>query len=342
MPSAKVFDRPIESVAVIGAGMAGITCALTLSLQLENVEVFELCHHAGGRMASIRVGGYEFDLGAQYFTAQDEVFRGYVETWQSEGVVMPWNGWVVDLDGGNMISRGLDEGWYVGVPNMAALVRHLARLCRVHYGCKVEQVQGLDGAWRLVGAKGKDLGTFDLVITAVPPTQVAALLANISTSIHAEIANVQMTCAWVVGMGYKHPVDAPFAVAFVSDPTLNWIARNSSKPSRTDKETWVIHATPEWSEKYPTGPKASVIAQLVDAFKTALGVRLPAPEIVTAHFWADAVTVNPARQPYLLDSSQRLGVCGDWCVGPRVESAFQSGMGLAERVLNGIELNRIG
>ncbi len=336
MPSEKAFDRPIESVAIIGAGMAGITCALTLSLQLEKVEVFERCQHAGGRMASTRVGGYEFDLGAQFFTAHDEVFSGYVETWHSEGVVMPWNGWIVDLDSGNMISRGFDEGWYVGVPNMAALVRHLARLCRVHYGCQVEQVQRLNDAWQVVGTEGDDLGVFDLVITAVPPTQVAALFADVSTPIHTEIAAVQMACAWVLGMGFKHSVDVPFAGAFVSDSTLNWIARNSSKPSRTDKETWVIHATPEWSEKHPTGPKASVITQLVDAFRAALGVRLPTPEIVTAQFWNDAVTVNPACQPYLLDSSQRLGVCGDWCVGPRVESAFQSGMGLAERVLNGL------
>ena len=337
-----MFDRPIESVAIVGGGMAGITCALTLSLRLEYVKVFELDHYAGGRMASVRVGGYEFDLGAQYFTAQDEVFRGYVETWQSEGLVQPWNGWIVDLDGGNMISRGLDEGWYVGVPNMAALVRHLARLCHVQYGCKVERMHSVDGAWQLLGANGEDLGAFDLVIMAVPPTQAAELLADVTTSIHNEIADVQMACAWVVGMGYKRSINAPFAAAFVSDPTLNWIARNSSKPSRTDKETWVAHAAPEWSEKHPTRSETAVIAQLVEAFRAALGVRITEPEIATARYWTEAVTVNPARQPCLLDSAQRLGVCGDWCVGPRIESAFQSGMEMAERILEGIESDRQG
>ena len=342
MRSHTMFDRPIKTVAIVGAGMAGITCALTLSLRLEHVKVFELAHHAGGRMASARVGGYEFDLGAPCFTAQDEVFRGYVETWQSEGLVRPWNGWVVDLNGGNMIGRGLDEGWYVGVPNMAALVRQLARLCHVQYGCKVERVHRVGDAWRVLGANAEDLGTFDLVVMAVPPTQAVALLADVTTSIHNDIADVQMTCAWVVGMGYQRSIDAPFSAAFLSDPTLNWIARNNSKPSRTDKETWVAYAAPEWSEKQPTNSEASVIDQLVDGFRAALGVCIPEPEIATARYWTEAVTVNPARHPYLLDSAQRLGVCGDWCVGPRVESAFQSGMGMAERILGDMESDRHG
>ena len=337
-----MFDRPIKSVAVVGAGMAGITCALTLSLQLKDVKVFELGHHAGGRMASTRVGGYEFDLGAQYFTAQDEVFRGYVETWQSEGLVQPWSGWIVDLDGGNMIGRGLNEGWYVGVPNMAALVRYLARLCHVQYGCQVGRVHPMDGAWQLLGANAEDLGTFDLVIMAVPPTQAAELLAEVTTSIHDKMADVQMACAWVVGMGYERSIDAPFAAAYMSDPILNWIARNNSKPSRTDKETWVAHAAPEWSEKHSTRSEASVISQMVQAFRAAVGVRIPEPEVATARYWTETVTVNPARHPYLLDSTRRVGVCGDWCLGPRVESAFQSGMKIAEHVLGGIESDRLG
>jgi renalase len=35
----------------------------------------------------------------------------------------------------------------------------------------------------------------------------------------------------------------------------------------------------------------------------------------------------------LWDCVERLGACGDWCVGGRVEAAFLSGVALAGRVL---------
>jgi predicted NAD/FAD-dependent oxidoreductase len=45
--------------------------------------------------------------------------------------------------------------------------------------------------------------------------------------------------------------------------------------------------------------------------------------------WLYAQTVNPLGQSHLWDRKAGLGVCGDWCLGHRVEDGFVSGLELA-------------
>jgi oxygen-dependent protoporphyrinogen oxidase len=51
-------------IAVIGAGIAGLTAALRLQQEGHDVEVFEGAVHPGGRMWSVHSGGFDIDIGA--------------------------------------------------------------------------------------------------------------------------------------------------------------------------------------------------------------------------------------------------------------------------------------
>lgn len=41
---------------------------------------------------------------------------------------------------------------------------------------------------------------------------------------------------------------------------------------------------------------------------------------------------EPIKETYLWDSELKIGICGDWCGGPRVEGAYLSGLELADAV----------
>ena len=49
-----------------------------------------------------------------------------------------------------------------------------------------------------------------------------------------------------------------------------------------------------------------------------------------AHRWRYAFTRAPLEKTCLIDSKSRLGVCGDWCLGSRVEHGFLSGVALGK------------
>jgi len=57
-----------NKAAIVGAGLAGLSCARTLRRAGFFVEVFEQDSIIGGRLATTRIGGDTFDHGAQYLT----------------------------------------------------------------------------------------------------------------------------------------------------------------------------------------------------------------------------------------------------------------------------------
>ena len=119
--------RETLSVAVIGGGMAGLTCARTLGTHPEHrvaVQVFDTGREPGGRTATQQREGYQFDAGAQYFTVHGPRFRRAVDAWSAAGLVAEWNGRLCVLEHGTM-SASEKKTRYVGVPSMSAVARHL-------------------------------------------------------------------------------------------------------------------------------------------------------------------------------------------------------------------------
>ena len=62
-------------IAVIGAGISGLTCARQLQAQGHSVTVYEKNSEVSGRMSTRQTEFGGFDLGAQYLTAGSDGFR---------------------------------------------------------------------------------------------------------------------------------------------------------------------------------------------------------------------------------------------------------------------------
>lgn len=99
--------------------------------------------------------------------------------------------------------------------------------------------------------------------------------------------------------------------------------------------TWVAHASVSWSRTHLEADAAEVAPALLEAFAEALGLDVPPPLHLAAHRWRFAKVETALGEPCLHDPGLGIGACGDWCVGPRVEAAFLSGLAMAERALAG-------
>ena len=325
-------------IAVVGAGIAGLACARRLHEAGARTAVFEGDAVPGGRAATLIDSVGPYDHGAQYFTAGDPRFVAALARWQAEGIVQRWRGRIVAIDRRSIEDKTAGVERMVAVPGMRRLGVHLAQGLDVRYGASVARVRRGPAGWHLDGSGVADDGSgpFDAVLVAVPSEPAAVLLAGL-TALVEQARTVNWDPCWAVTMALAQRSGAGFDGAFINDdPILGWAALDSAKPRRGQvegvAERWVLHARPDWSRRYADMDEQEVVRWLVRAFSARLRVNLN-PLQVRALKWPHAAVVNPLPKPFLWDESERLGMAGDWCGGPRIEGAYLSGLALAEAAL---------
>ncbi len=331
---------------MIGAGLSGLFAGRILQDHGLSVRVFEKNSEVGGRTATLGKDDGGADLGAQYFTQRDSRLRPYLESWLEDGLVAPWEGRIAAAKHGQItFKENTFKGStfkdnpvkrYVGVPGMDALAQHLATDLDIAFGHAVQAVQTVQTegiGWQLVNKNGQDLGRFDVVLVTTPPCQAERLLAEVPPLAEAAGA-VRMDPCWAVTARFAHALALDFDGAFVHDAPLSWVARNASKPGRSPEECWVLHASPEWSASHRDDTPEIVTAALLRAFFEAAGMAAQPPISTYARLWDDSIAASPLNVGCLWDAERRLGACGDWCHGSRVEGALLSGMAAAGRVLD--------
>jgi predicted NAD/FAD-dependent oxidoreductase len=342
--------RAPKHFAVIGAGMAGITCARTLVQAGHRVTIFEKSRGVGGRMATRDSAFGSFDHGAQYFTARDPRFLAALETTPS--ICKRWSANSVQIldELGHVTAPGLSnrDAHWVGVPGMKSLVAAWAaplkaagniemqtRVMRIEPDAvKAKQWQlrteSLDGTQHVFSG-------FDGVLLAIPSAQGQNLL---QTSEQAAawvkcMSQVKVAPCWTLMIAFPNAMQPGLSAlgpqwnaARSTHHRIAWLARESSKPGRDPIERWTVQASAAWSQEHIHDDDQRAQAKLLKAFAEVTGIRAE-PSHVDSQRWLYAKTVQPLGKSHLWDGKKGLGVCGDWCLGHRVEDAFVSGLELA-------------
>jgi len=323
----------MKNIGIIGAGIAGLTCAQKLHAHGFNVTLLEKSRGVGGRTATRRMdAGVTFDHGAQYFTARDSMFVSQVDQWCAAGVVEPWRGRIVALDRGEVRELHDQPSRYVGTPGMNSMAKSLAEGLNVLTQITATTIRHSHDQWQVEDTEGKLHGDFDAVIFTAPPKQTRVLLGDASPVLQESISRVAMDCCWAIMLRLHEPLPVDFDGAFVDNSALRWIALNSGKPRRGNSNCWVLHASSAWSADHLEETPEQVAELLLDHFWQANNLTPQPIEMMVAHRWLYSGPKAPLSERYLFDRSLNLGACGDWCGGPRVEGAFLSGLALADAV----------
>ena len=291
-----------------------------------------------------------FDHGVQYFTVRDPRFSQAIAA--TAAPVRPWSANAVRvLDAlGRVAEAALPkhEAHWVATPGMSALVRHWAQpLTQAGHvllqTCvtRIERDTLAPNRWQLHTAGTDDsvhvYSGFDAVVLAVPHVQALDLLerSSIAPTSLARLAKVEVAPCWTLMLAYPHAAQPSLPhlgpqwnAALSTHHRIAWLARESSKPAREMIERWTVQASAAWSREHLEDNAPRVQAKLLKAFAEITGIRAE-PAHAEVHRWRYAKTETPLGQSHLWDAKLGIGLCGDWCLGHRVENAFVSGLELA-------------
>lgn len=320
------------SIAIVGAGLSGLTCAHLLT-PYANVSIFEKSRGVGGRLATRRAEPFAFDHGVQSFTVSTQAFADFISPMIREGILTPWLARFVELSHQEIISQqqwSSEHPHYVAVPGMNAMGKWLANSLDIHHSFTVSGVSKAGEQWVLHNDKDEKTEPFDWVLYTAPAPQTLALLPR-SFEHYSQIRQMPMQGCFSLMLGFDSPQPLPFDVAIVHDADIDWISVNSAKPGRPDPYALLVHATNQWADVHMEEDAQWVLEHLCEQTSMATGHDMHHAAHKAVHRWRYANSIKQEKG-FFIDRQQQIGVCGDWCIQGKLEAAFTSAQQMAQAI----------
>ncbi|MET1072348.1 MAG: FAD-dependent oxidoreductase [Umezawaea sp.] len=303
------------AVVVVGAGIAGLACARVLTGAGVAVRVLERSRVCGGRLATKRYDGRRTDIGAAYFTAQDDDFAALARTWRDAGLVREWTDTlsVLDPDGAHQTTGPMR---WAAPGGLRSLAEDLASGLDVTTGHDVE--------WIEPGLKVDGVDA-DAVVLAMPGPQALRVLHPALAGARQAVENQVWLPSLAVTLVFPTRTWSDFHGAFVNDHPVLQTVFDDGERRGDGAPVLVAHTTADFTEHYVADPSAAA-DEVEAAVRSVLDLT---DNVVTAHVhrWTYARPSQAGRSPYYLDE-RGIGIAGDAWGSPRVETAWVSGTAL--------------
>ncbi|MBT8105234.1 MAG: NADP transhydrogenase subunit alpha, partial [Woeseiaceae bacterium] len=280
-------------------------------------------------------GDYEFDHGAQFFTAHTPEFREFLQPLLTDNVVASWTAQFAQIERDEVTSLrpwNDDAPHYVGTPGMNAVGKYLARDLDIVTETPIVRIERPDNGWSLTDDKEQAFDRFDWVVLTAPAPQTAALGAAYPDLATLSGKHSMLGC-YAMMLGFTTPVELPWQAALVRDADISWVSVNSSKPGRKDPFTLLVHSTNAWANAHIDDDLESVREQMLVEASKICRKDLGTADHCSVHRWRYANIARQSGPEFYVDDDSQLAACGDWFVRGRVEAAFTSANMLAQQLV---------
>jgi renalase len=328
-------------IAVVGAGVAGLTCARKLQQAGRQVVVFDKSRGLGGRLATRRLASTHADHGVCYLQPKGAAFSQLIDELVNEQILRVWTQGIHRLSGDGVLQPPVKFAPCYAAPSGAtAIARYLGQNLEIINNQAITAILPIGNGWQINSADGQ--WNAGQVVVAVPPAQALAI-AGMVTDPHCsdQMSQVNFTTsitAIAVFPKSQQAVAAQLAwqgIQGIDHPVLGWIGLDSSKQLEPLQPVLVVQSSAAFAAKNFDAPDLDVIGRRLLAAAAPFTIGLDSPEILQVHRWGYAFAQNQLPDLFLTAQAQApLYFCGDWCGGNRVESAFLSGWAVAEKILD--------
>lgn len=322
------------SIAIVGAGFSGIILAQKLK-NIGEVKIFEKARGVGGRMASRLKDDFNFDFGAQFFTAKKAEFQDFLKPFIEQKILMPWCGNFVEIDNYKITYKRewpKEKNHFVSAIKMNQFCKELSQDLDISLQNRVAKIEKNAKKWQIFDDKNIFLGEFDWLFFSIPAPQLSELIPQ-ECNFYEASKKIKMLGCFALMLGLEKPLNLNYDVALVKNSIISWISFENSKPQRKNSSSYTILSRNDWAESNIENDIEDIKKQLIVEFGKI--IQQPLDNIIhqDIHRWRYA---NIAKQKnnvkFFLDNKMQLGACGDWLIQGRVEAAFLSASALFNEI----------
>ena len=215
----------MKNVAVIGAGITGITLANLLQKKV-NLTVFEKSRGVGGRMATRRAAPYQFNHGAQYFKIENKEFKNFLQPLIQNKIIKHLEANHIEILNKEVIKRTktYNKIYYTPVSKMNSVVKYLINNnFFIKLLCKIDKTIKENDKWFIIDSDKASYGPYDWLFITIPPNQALEILYNNFKFLDI-IKKIKMRSCYSLMLGFDKIKEFDFDTALFLDEDVQWLS----------------------------------------------------------------------------------------------------------------------
>lgn len=347
----------VWDAVIVGAGIAGLSCARRLQQTGYRVLVLEKSRGLGGRLATRRVDDQPVDHGCRFLQPTVPLIAQLIQGLEGRQVLRPWQPVCYSVANDKHLEAQLPDNFFVAPQGMTAVAKVLAEGLEIWRQrrvtglvCKAIPEETAEQVWQLMVetsvSQPQESIQAKAIILAMPAPQALTLLQPIQLQVPSALVQslkqVVFNPTISVMAGYE---TMPLPTDFVEEnrgwsingnpkTPFTWVGLDSSKRTQAALPTVVIHSSAHFAESYLQSDELDLAGQaLLQQTSECLKIKLTHPLWMQIHRWRYATPVTTVPNEGLISEVPLpLACCGDWCGGTDAGAALESGWQTAEKI----------